>query len=1080
MSGPGYEHNDRVVDAATFYAIACDPRRSVVVEACAGAGKTWMLVSRILRALLAGAQPQEILAITFTKKAAGEMRQRLQEWLSTFAKAPPEVLKRELQYRGIAHPSDEEVSALRGLYARLLGAGRPVRILTFHAWFASLLRNAPLAVMEHLNLPANYQLLEDDAEAVELVWRRFHAALVAQPEARRDFEASVAAHGRSNTRKALQSALAKRVEFAFADDFGSVEKSVKPFDEQFPEFSGLAVPGEAVATPGASRQLLADAARALGRAKAPTHSAKGVELEQAIAKGDLDAVMASLLTQKGDARKFSDKLEGLEHIRAAQELVLRLQEASHQHDAWLHQQRMARLTRVLVAQFSMLKREHGWIDMNDVEQAAQELLASSVLSGWVQEKLDARIRHLLIDEFQDTNPLQWQALHSWLASYGGAGEAPGMFIVGDPKQSIYRFRRAEPQVFLAAQQFIQDIGGEKLSCDHTRRNSQAVMSLVNTVMGQAQDEGQYERFRPHTTESVEQGDVCFLPQIHRDALDADAAAVEIDEHTGLPAWRDSLTVPRDLPEEKLIELECRQAANWIAQEIARGVKPRDIMVLARRRTRLAAMEEALRALRIPAQQPEKTDLREAPEVQDIVALFDALVSTSHDLSLARALKSPVFGVSDDALVALAVATRALREEGRAASWYELLQREKELHPGLRAAGEQLAQWKALVELLPPHDALEEIYRRGDVIAKFVAASPASMRDAVVSHLQALPGAALEIDGGRYATPYAFVRALKAGNIEAPPLAEAQAVRLLTVHGAKGLEASIVLMLDTDGAPPKAETMGVVVEWPGDAPAPWRFAFLASETKPPACSAEALEVERMARQREELNALYVAMTRAKSRLVISSVEPHRAAEASWWQRLQPHCNPLPAAPSADISAANAGAAQQVAVHALPALTAAAPPPRKREDPDSESSRFGQVLHRLLELSNGSPQFSDTQVRRVAREFALEEPKARVAADKARVILSGEGAWAWDETIINWQANEVPMTLEGKAIRLDRLVRRADSGEWWVLDFKSHSRPEDDNTLIEQMRSYRTAVQTAHPDAPVRAAFLTGQGRLVRVD
>ncbi|MBC7602422.1 MAG: UvrD-helicase domain-containing protein, partial [Ramlibacter sp.] len=874
MSGPGYEHNDRLVDAAAFYAIACDPRRSCVVEACAGAGKTWMLVSRILRALLAGAQPEEILAITFTKKAAGEMRQRLHDWLAEFANSSPDALKHELKIRGVLHPTDDEINALQGLYARLLAAGRPVRILTFHAWFASLLRNAPLAVMEHLQLPANYQLLEDDTEAVDLVWRRFHAALVAQPEARIDFVACVAAHGRSNTRKALQSALAKRVEFAFADEFGAVEKSVMPFGEQFPEFAGLAEPCDALAQIEGPRQMLADAARALGRAKAVTHSAKGVELEQAIAAASLDGVAAALLTLKGEPRKFSDKLEGLELIRAAQDLALRLQEACRQHDAWQHQQRMARLTRLLVAEFSSLKREYGWIDMNDVEQAAQELLASPVLSGWVQEKLDARIRHLLIDEFQDTNPLQWQALHSWLASYGGAGEAPGMFIVGDPKQSIYRFRRAEPQVFLAAQQFIQDIGGDKLSCDHTRRNSQAVMTLVNTVMLAAQDAGDYERFRPHSSEAHEVGVVGFLPQIPRDALGSDATAVEVDEHTGLAPWRDSLTMPRDLPEEKFIELECRQAADWIASQIGQGVKPRDFMVLARRRTRLAAMEEALRALRIPAQQPEKTDLREAPEVQDIVALFDALVSTTHDLSLARALKSPIFGLGDDALVALAVATRASREAGRTASWYELLQREDELQPGLRAVGEQLVQWKALVDRLPPHDALEEIYRSGDIVANFAAATPAVMRNAVISHLHALPGAALEIDGGRYATPYAFVRALKAGTIEAPPLAEVDAVRLLTVHGAKGLEASVVLILDTDGAPPKAETMGVIVEWPGDEPSPLRFAFLASESKPPACSANALDAERAARQREELNGLYVAMTRAKSRHVISSVEPHR--------------------------------------------------------------------------------------------------------------------------------------------------------------------------------------------------------------
>jgi ATP-dependent helicase/nuclease subunit A len=1076
VSGLAYEHNGKSVDAARFYAVACDPRRAVAVEACAGAGKTWMLVSRILRALLAGAQPHEVLAITFTRKAAGEMRQRLHEWLSEFAQAPPAKLVAELEARGIDSPTDAQVKALQGLYARVLQAGRPVRILTFHAWFASLLRNAPMAVMDRLRLPANYQLLEDDTQAVDLVWRRFHAAVVADESARADFRASIAAHGRWQTRKALEEALRKRVEFAFADTYGAIADSVKPFAGQFPEFSGVDEPCNLLARLPRPRKLLADAARALGRAKAVSFAAKGVELEQAVTAGDLEAVFAALLTQKGEARIFSDKLDGLELVRSAQELALRLVEACRQHEAWLHQQRMARLARLLIGQFADLKRERGWIDMNDVEQAAQMMLADPVLSGWVQEKLDARIRHLLVDEFQDTNPLQWQALHAWLGSYAGAGgDAPGIFIVGDPKQSIYRFRRAEPQVFLAAQDFVRELGGDLLSCDHTRRNSKAVMAVVNDVMQAAQQEGRYERFRAHSTSSGEAGLVACLPQVPRDALLAgdEEEAVE----TG---WRDSLVTPRDLPEEKLAALECRQAAAWVAGEIAAGTRPRDIMVLARRRERLAAMESELRTLRIAAQQPEKTDLCRAPEVQDVIALFDALVSPTHDLSLARALKSPLFDVADDALVALALESRRLREEKTPSSWFELLQRDEELAPGLRDIGQKLKDWKLLAQRLPPHDALEEIYRQGDVIARFAAAAPAPLRDAIVANQKAVPGAALEVEGGRYATPYAFVRAFKAGRrIEAPPLAETEAVRLLTVHGAKGLEAPVVLLLDTDGAPPRAETMSVIVEWPGEAPAPWRFSFIASETRPPPCSAEALEVERAARQREELNALYVAMTRAKSRLVVSSVEPYVAAESSWWQRLQPHCVQL-AAPQPFESMGAMSEGHSFSLPAIPALTAVPLQQASADDPDSEASRFGQAVHRLLEgFSGAARRFNAQAVRRVAREFRLSADQAAAAAAKAQAILAGEGAWAWDASAIDWQANEVPMQHQGVALRLDRLVRRADTGEWWVLDYKSKSRPEGDATLVAQMQAYRAAVEAAHPGARVRSAFLTGNGRLVVV-
>ncbi|MES2424158.1 MAG: UvrD-helicase domain-containing protein, partial [Pseudomonadota bacterium] len=234
---PAYEHNGQPVSREGFYAIACDPQRSVAVEACAGAGKTWMLVSRIVRALLAGCPPHDILAITFTKKAAGEMRQRLHEWLTTFALASDAQLAQELKIRGISDisgpgPASELVGMLRNLQQSVLAQGRPVQIRTFHSWFAALLRSAPLAVLQELQLPASYELLEDDSKAVALVWRRFHTALAtseALQQERADFHAVVAVHGRFQTEKALSAALAKRVEFALADAHGRVGASVEPF-----------------------------------------------------------------------------------------------------------------------------------------------------------------------------------------------------------------------------------------------------------------------------------------------------------------------------------------------------------------------------------------------------------------------------------------------------------------------------------------------------------------------------------------------------------------------------------------------------------------------------------------------------------------------------------------------------------------------------------------------------------------------------------------------------------------------------------------------------------------------------------
>ena len=1084
LTAAAYEHQGVRVTPERFYAIACDPRRSVVVEACAGAGKTWMLVSRMVRALLDGCAPHEILAITFTKKAAGEMRERLHDWLLEFSQADDAALREALRIRGVADGiSPDLVQALRQLHGALLRHGRPVQIRTFHSWFAALVRSAPLSVLEELGLPAQYELLENDRLAVTQVWRRFHTRIAQDAAARADYVDAVAQYGRHQTRKGLEAALNKRVEFALADAQQLVDPSVQTLAERFADYADVERPADRLHQAEA-RQSLQAAASALGASVLVTCTKAAAALEMAMAVGDSAAIVDALLTQKGTPRKFSEKLAGLEQVREAQELLVRMAQAQIQYDAWLHQQRMARLMRGLADDYAALKRERGWIDMGDLERAALALMSDPFLGGWVQERLDAQVRHLLIDEFQDTNPLQWQALSAWLDSYAGAGRAPSVFIVGDPKQSIYRFRRAEPQVFQAAKVFVaQGLGGDVLSCDHTRRNAQAVMDVVNTVMSQAQAQHEFEGFRTHSTDSKAQGRVLKLPRIVRDA--ASDASEDVRQ-----LWRDSLTEPRHTPEETRKTLECRQAARWLAAQLSDGpLHPRDVLVLARKRERLGLMQEALAEFRIPAQQPEKNDLSELPEVQDIVALLDVLVSPRHDLSLARALKSPIFGASDDDLVQIALRRRAAPP----LSWWQILQQGDGLPDSVQRAGRLLARWKGWVDTLPVHDALSAIVEDGDLLARYAAAAQPSHVDTALAHLQAVLQAALAVDGGRYPSAYAFVRALRAGGLTAPVRAERDAVRLLTIHGAKGLEAPLVLLLDTDGEAPRSEAMGVLVDWPGEAAHPQSLVFLASESRPSACVADALAREQAARQREELNALYVAMTRAKNTLVISSVEPHAGQAGSWWQRLQalaadavmPVDDGTPTAPALSTDAVQPAilkivpkqpearmeraqaAIEYVAMgHAVDASAAL-------------ETRLGLAMHRLLEWATAQASWTTRQLLAVQAEFALDAAQAAVARAMAQRILHGEGAWVWDTADLAWQGNEVGIAWRGKPLRMDRLVQRRSTGEWWVLDYKSAAQPLLQPELRAQLKIYRDAVAAAQPGQVVRAAFLTAQGALMEM-
>jgi len=433
------------------------------------------------------------------------------------------------------------------------------------------------------------------------------------------------------------------------------------------------------------------------------------------------------------------------------------------------------------------------------------------------------------------------------------------------------------------------------------------------------------------------------------------------------------------------------------------------------------------------------------------------------------------------LVQLALAQRRLSQP-----WYPLLQSDAisplaELQTtdaeSLGGVALQLAYWKHWLDTLPPHDALQSIYDDGDVLARFAAAAPDAQRVAVLANLRALLSVTLQVDGGRYTTPYGLVRALKAGGIQAPATVSQEAVRLLTIHGAKGLEAEAVLLLDTDTPPRSADSMGVLVDWPGESAEPHRFVFLVSESRPPACCAEALQVEKDARHREELNALYVALTRAKTTLAMSSIAPHRNAPSSWWLRLQGLAAEWsqPALKAALTEPTVASAVDFTALPPAPLLSVVIAKPAA----DSAASRTGQAMHRLLEWGA----LSEQHVRAITREFRLDVAQAQAALAGAKAILAGAGAWAWDPTIVNWQGNEVELAYAGQSLRLDRLVQRKDvghEGHWWVLDYKSNATPQDLPELRAQMQTYCAAVQAVYPGQTVKAAFLTAQGKLLDVN
>ncbi len=1086
MNAPAYRADGAPVERAAFYALACDPRRSVVVEACAGAGKTWMLVSRILRALLDGAAPQEILAITFTRKAAGEVRERLNGWLREFGAAatPPARRIEALVERGMSAAQAEAAApALAALHETVLRGGRGVEVRTFHAWFAQLLRAAPLELLAGLGLQRDAELVEDPAEHYDAVHRRFHAVLLREPALRADHATLVAQRGRHQVRRWLDTALDKRIEFELADAAGTLEDSVPAAAQRWPALAGLAHPTD-VLLGGAWRAELGALAAALGSAKKRERdAAAGIVDALAVIDAPREVyrrLRAALFTQGNPPAPR--KLEAVAGLATMQDALEQIAAQIQQHEAHLEHSRLVRLVRVLLAEYATYKRRRGLADMADLERCALALLRDAELSGWVQQRLDARVRHLLIDEFQDTSPLQWHALHAWLAAYAGAGGGaapPSVFIVGDPKQSIYRFRRAEPRVFAAARAFVATaLGGTVLECDHTRRNAPELLEVLNGVFAAAAGRAEFDGFRAHTTGADTGADagLAVIPRIERPPKGTGAGGAPE------PVWRDTLTTPRHAPEEVLREQEAAAVAGAIRALLDAGrCPPAEVMVLCRKRASLRLLADALRSRHVPHVAADELVLNEATEALDLVAVLDALVSPQHTLSLARALRCPLFGASDADLIALRI------EAGPQGDWWSALATVAPGRPALARAAALLAGWREASRVLPPHDLLERIVAEGELRERLAAVVPPEDVARALDVVDAVLAQALVLDAGRYATPYGYVRALKRRALRVAAPAHPQAVQLLTVHGAKGLEADVVFLMDADPEPRNADSATVLVDWPVEADVPRRVAFVYSESASPPSLHDLVADENRARRREELNGLYVALTRARCRIVVSATAPHRPASVgpSWWAQVEPLAARWVAPPARPGRAAPD--APRPAVRRLPGpLTppAAVEAPAPEADAATPATRLGQAVHRVLEWATAGAAGEPLAGLAHAAAAAYGAPAGEVARVAGRILAHPDSARFFTAAAIGWAGNEVPVVgADGELLRIDRLVRLDADGAgptWWVLDYKLQHRPQDLPAYHAQLRRYRAAVARARPGEPVRCALITGEGAVVELD
>ena len=1061
---------------------AIDPRVNAVVEACAGSGKTWLLVSRMIRLLLAGAEPSELLAITFTRKAAGEMRARLLEWLELLALGSEAEVVEFLTQRGLgAAEATALIPKARGLFAAVANARPGPEITTFHGWFLKLLAHAPLA-----QRPPG-QLIESDTLLLDEAWLGFAESLRARtgaPEAVA-FRALIAELPLASVRQLLENFVRKRAEW-----WAWAEGRPEPPAEAVAELSALAGVGEAddVLAPLVVDETFAARLReylalleknATGHKKSGERAGRLAEaLRQAEKERWFDGVRSALLNQEGEA--YADYKAGpamdkrLAPVASERfmELHARLSERLIASQTQLDEQAALRLNRwgltaglAFLDFYQQLKAERDGLDFTDAEWEACRLLGDEETSAAIQMKLDARYRHLLLDEFQDANPLQWRILREWLSAYGGIGERPTVFVVGDPKQSIYRFRRAEPRVLLEARAFLErHFDAAYFPQNETRRCAPAVVAWVNAALGGRAD---YPAFVEHLAHQARLPGWCELIAV---------PPAKPNEAESAQAFRNPLTLPPpEEPERRAAEaVAVAERIQAIVGRLRVGEPPRparhgDILVLSAKRSDLSVFEAAFKAAGIPFVGNRRGELLNTLEAADLTALLTFLTMPFNDLALAQVLKSPIFALSDDDLMTLA-------GPGEGA-WFERLQaRAAQGNERMQRAAMLLAAWLAEAGRLPAHDLLDRIFHEAELEARYASAVPERLRPGVLANLGAFLALTLEVGGGRYPSLPRLLDELqalrdKAGG-DAPDEAVADhgdAVRMLTIHSAKGLEAPVVFLIKADEEGGEREHYGTLIDWPAAEDRPRHFSLFGAKGWRGHSRDVLFEQERQLAERERLNLLYVAMTRAEQALFVSGLETGKG----WLPQLQDALGPLAAAAPPWMAWQDAAEA----VRPLEVETAPSPPAHpvgRLRGAAGEEAAFGTLVHRYLEALSGGQALTPQEL---AAAPAWQDA-ARVTAE--RLLAQPELARFFDVSRFQRARNELEyLGPDGELRRIDRLVEFAD--EVWVLDYKTGGLDEVDLARraaphLAQIAEYRQAVGALYPERSVRAALVFTDGQI----
>jgi ATP-dependent helicase/nuclease subunit A len=877
-------------------AAASDPRVHAALSASAGTGKTHVLTSRVLRLLLQGVLPSTILCLTFTKAGAAEMANRLGDRLAHWVRLPDGALKEELSALGEGD-SPPAVERARRLFAEVLDApGGGLRIQTIHSFAQALLASFPAEA----GIAPGLRPIEGRAES-ELA-RRTLAAGLEEAEAGGD-QGLIGDVSALSLRLGEAGAQGYLMDCARAHEAMEALGSPQTIEARLFETIGIAGgdPDEEIVRRLSDDEVDIDLIERLIAANESWSTETGRKIVENLtaflgasegARGAmLGAIGSGLVTAKGDPCKsrpkqfeaepdydalvaeFAEWLGSLRRLISAAELA-RIQAAG------------LRAGQAFARAYVRTKRAQGVADFNDLIAWTRRLLERPGMGEWVRYKLDQHTDHILVDEAQDTNADQWAIVDALAEEFfSGNPESEQrwrtLFMVGDYKQAIFGFQGTDPREYEqfrakvsaraailldnAADAGVRAREFRDLSIDASFRSSPPVLEVVDALISDIgfREMGLGEPPNPHQPFHVDRPGRVELWPAYEAGID------EIGDE-GEEGWIDDTT-------RLYADAIARQVRQWLAEApvmatTKQPLRPGDILILVRSRTELASLIVArLYAQNVPVAGIDRLHLHKPLAVKDLLSAVTFAVQPFDDLNLAALLVSPLIGWTQEQLYDLAF--------GRTGRLWTELATSRDEKPHWTEAHSILANWLAMADYVTPARFLESILSGPlDGRRKLLRRLGEAARDPI----EELVSSALAFEQEEISSLDRFLAWFGQGEVEVKrdPSAPADAVRVMTVHGAKGLEAPLVILADATHDPDRVGGTPSVIDLPipgvGEVPI---IRPRKDETAP--IFRVLADAAKDSGRQEHWRLAYVGLTRAAERLVVAGVKPTRSLSADSW-------------------------------------------------------------------------------------------------------------------------------------------------------------------------------------------------------